>query len=204
MATPADDPQTRYEQTDLNSYGSYKVESTFDGDHGVAIMPLARRVAGNRMIRLHGGYGVRRVQWRAERAGVPPTIPQMVDTVADTLLSSSMTVPLPSPNAAGRGYDWIVQGEYIFGQNDLRIAGTDPFPSGAYPWVDQPQESIRAAQAGPLVQAAFDAAANGQNPNAALIEAVASDCPIVLIDGIIFWPWTSIPSIMSSNNIILG
>lgn len=210
MATLQADKETQVELIGTGTYADYRQDNFYEGETGLAVMPMASRVPRHRVIRLHGGYALRRVKWQAHRAAQPPIIPVAQDTIADTLLSHQAVVPLPSPNDEYATYDWQVSGEYLYVQNHMRVPGTDPLPGGNYPFLPRAQ-TIQASIFGRPYAGEWQAdmaTLNDPlnttfiNPNANLIESIAKTIPV--IDGRVWWPFTTIPSALSSNHIIQG
>lgn len=204
------DQNAQIELSSTGNYADYRQDNSYEGDAGLAVMPLAQRESGHRVIRLHGGYSLRRVKWQAHRAAQPPLIPKAANTIADTLLSHTVSVPLPSPNDEYATYDWQVSGEYLYVQDYMRVPGEDPLPGGQYPFLPRPQ-TIQATTFGQPYAAEWNADMDRMNdpdndehvnPNANLIEAIAETIPV--IDGRVWWPFTTLPSAMSSSHIIQG
>lgn len=130
------------EQTGHQDYNEYNQWHEYTQVPGVMQVPVASRTSAHRLIRLHGGYGTRIVKWRASRFGRPPVIPAAAGTTDDTLLGTTVTPTLPSPNEQAGGFDWSVSGEYRYAQNEERVPGTDAFPVGQHPFVNPIQEQI--------------------------------------------------------------
>ena len=101
---------------------------------GVVVSPSANRDGDARLLRVHGRAAVRRVRWSASRAGAPPVMPIPEDTARDTLVSARVAVSAPQPNMQTMHYMFAASGEYLYLQNDPRIVGTDPLPTGGQPY----------------------------------------------------------------------
>lgn len=184
----------------VGDYLGYDQQHNYDYDTGLIALPIASRTPGFRLIRLHGGIGRRKVEWKTARHGKPPIIPTMVNGPNDTFLGGTVAPQLPVPNAAADGYDWRVSGTYDFVQTMPRIVGVDTFPVGAYPFQVLPQEKIAGTISGPNANdytqsfdpdfylSEYDAFWNG----------VAS-ANVSLSDGLYIWPYLALPPVFSTD-----
>ena len=181
-------------RVDVNNYGDYldhQMTNTFTEDQGLVVVPIADRVSGHRVIRLHGGVGTRTVNWKTTRMGKPPIAPAAENGDEDTFLGSTFGSQLPVPNRAG-GYDWSMSGSYTYVQNNHRVPGYAAFPVGDYPFVVIPA-MVRAKElATPFVQ---DYA--GDEPFQSFVSACWDGIPYVGND--IEWPILAFPAQLFSH-----
>lgn len=117
-----------------DGYQHYTQAHEFGYSPGVAVSPSSNRSGAARLIRLCGAYGTRTVSFDAARTGMPPILPSAADTDGDTFVSGAVTLPLPIPDTRNTGYTFRGFGKYVYLQNDVRVPGTDPLPTGAYPF----------------------------------------------------------------------
>lgn len=177
-------------------YSEYAQDHNFEYDDGLVVMPLAQSTPGHRLIRIHGGVGMRVVRWKAERVGQPPTAPAHANTLGDTILSSSVHAALPLPQPQSGTYLFKMWGEYRYVQNEPRIVGTNSLPTGAHPYPVEPMDSMAQAAAGststsaaPLdTLAAYDAEVNR------ITDRIATG-------GTFSWPITVIPAYFTAHTI---
>lgn len=196
-------PQANYDQTGLGSYRDYDMEQSYEYDTGVIAVPLAGAVPGMRKVRLHGGYGLRVAQWKAQRAGKPPIIPSMADTTGDTFLAGSVNMSLPRGNPEASGYNWDVSGTYTYIQLTPRRVGQVTFSAGGYPYpiggVDQLAQDIGK----PGFDAAAAAEAAGTDPVDAFGKAVQPTEQDRANDTYL-WPFTVLPPGFTNDHLIGG
>lgn len=187
--------------TGINSYQEVSQSHTYETDNGYAIMPIASREPGFRRIRLHGGLGFRRVKWRSARSGVPPIIPTPTDTLNDLIVSSTVTPSLPRADPNNAGYNWDVEGEYLYVQVYPRQAGTDALPTGGYPFPVAPNDALAMTIIEPIVDELQQA---GTLPelidNLAIIQA--GDEGVNHLNDAFRWPFTSLAPIFTSSDMI--
>lgn len=204
------DQNAKIDASNTGNWVDYRQDNVYEGSTGLMVMPVATRVSAHKVIRLHGGFAIRRVKWHAGRAACPPLIPKAMDTIADTLLTHNVNVRLPSPNDEANGYDWQVNGEYIFVQNQMRVPGEHPLPAGQYPMMRDPQTTTATTLARPYFDQYFSDLNTYNdplnetfiNPNANLIETLAEN--VKPVDGDVVWPFTALPSVLTSNHMITG
>lgn len=187
---------------DAGSYREEQQDHAYEHDQGLCVLPVAQATSKHRVIRLHGGYGMRRVTWSSARVGCPPMIPAAANTTGDTLLSATVVPSLPTIDKANDAYSWVVRGEYLYVQNAPRVAGENAFPAGNRPYLVLPQAQF----GGDLIENYGDAIQQADNPDDALTEAVgdAYDTDLRGEDGSVFWPFTTVPAFLSSTHIIGG
>lgn len=166
-------------------------------------MPIAGRVPGVRRIRLHGGFAFRRVTWSASRTGKPPVIPTPTDVGYDLILSHTVTPSLPDENPNIAGYNWRVKGEYLYIQGWPRRPGIDSLPTGSYPYLVQPNDTIATSLASPIYPGAV-ASASSVNP---LFPNPNNDTMCILgvqaVHGDDFvWPFTALPPVFTSPSVL--
>jgi hypothetical protein len=145
------------------AYSGYTQDHTYNYDPGVVAAPLASALPQVRLIRLHGGFQTRKVDWTASRNGKPPVIPAAVDTVYDKLVGAVAVVGLPVPNRDAAGYNWNLSGSYLYVGAAPRIPGVHALPTGSHPYPVEPQNSLaqeRAANMSSEIEAAAEAIAN--------------------------------------------
>ena len=121
------------EVAQYNDYSDYHQDNHYTYDTGLLALPVAGAESAVKIIRLHGGYGTRKLDFNMSRQGRPPIVPTMVDTPNDTFLGGSLGCALPSASQNSQGYTWTVGGEYTFIQTTPRIVGLNTFPVGTYP-----------------------------------------------------------------------
>lgn len=184
---------------DSGSHTEYKQDNDYTYDSGLVVMPVLGLTPKHRVIRLHSGVGMRTVTWRASRTGAPPIIPAAVDTDGDKLLGTVVTPVLPAPNEQAKGYNWLVTGEYTFVQTTPRIAGTNAFPTGNYPYIVSPQCDVGADLIGS--QAASIIRNNpGTDVTDQITELAVQRAPVS--NGVVTWPFTVLPAAASSTHLI--
>jgi hypothetical protein len=135
-----------------SSYRKYDIAQDYQYDSGLVLMPVAGRTAAHRLIRLHGGVGVRKVDFTARRSGKPPIVPSMADVGDDTFLSGGITTHTVQPNPMTGGYDWTVEGSYTYAQGKPRIAGTNTVYASGVPYPTEVDVSA-SSLAGPYLAA---------------------------------------------------
>lgn len=184
---------------DGKSYDGVQQRHAYETDGGFLVCPVAGRTPKFRRIRLHGGVGYRRVHWSMDRQGKPPFIPAATDiSNTDLLLSTVVQPSLPSPQPEQGGYQWHVEGEYLFVQQTPRVAGVNAFPTGGFPFVITPNDQL-ASQLVSQYAAAFGAVLGGA--------AAVTMTPEMLYNAVglkaltqtdYVWPFTAIPAAFSS------
>lgn len=189
-------PTYRTDTTDAGDYKSIDQENSFEFDAGLAVCPVSTRTAAHKIIRLHGGIGLRRTTWHASRQGRPPIIPAYGNAGNDTILTSVVTPTLPTPNVTMGGYDWSVSGQNTYVQGLPRLAGYTTFPVGDYPFPVLPNLNMAGITATPYLDQY-----QGADPFANLIEAIAADTEYI---GSYTWPFLALPSVFSSTHLIGG
>jgi len=117
-----------------DGYSQYRQSHEYGQSTGTVIAPSSNRSGAARLLRLGGAYGTRTVSFDATRNGMPPILPAAEDTDGDTFVSGSVTLPLPIPDTRGGGYTFHGAGRYTYLQNKVRAPGTDPLPTGSYPF----------------------------------------------------------------------
>lgn len=129
-----------YEAGGYNDYQRFDQNNHYTYDSGLVALPVAGPTPAVRVIRLHGGYGTRTLNYAMARDGRPPVIPAMIDTPNDTFLSGDVAFGLPGSGQTSQGYNWSVTGEYTFIQLTPRIVGENTFPVGVYPGAQVTQD----------------------------------------------------------------
>lgn len=125
-----------------DNYRDYAVNNSVDYESGLIVLPLASAKPGDHIVvRLHAPMGVRKVAWRGTKEGTPPVCPKAKDltdasgNVTDTLLASSVDVPLPVVAQNGRGYTWRASGSMTFVQTTPTPGdGSKPIGTAQYPF----------------------------------------------------------------------
>lgn len=185
---------TRIELTGFSDYLDHQMDNDFQQDTGLVVIPVASRESGHRVIRLHGGYGTRTVNWATTRMGKPPIAPAAEDGDEDTLLGSVLHSRLPKPNRAG-GYDWTMSGSYTYVQDYVRVPGAASFPVGDYPFVVLPTMA-QAAVIGQSSKQAYE----GDRPFQSFISAIwAEQVPTGNFTEVA-WPILAYPQPLFSHN----
>lgn len=203
MSSPSPAELAR-QNDDLHSggeYETYESDNNYDYDTGMVVLPVAGRTPAFRNIRLHGGYGMRVVKFRAIRKGKPPVIPQMVDTSYDTFLKGEVIVSLPVQNPQSGAYTFEAHGKYVFVQTSPRIVGTNTLPTGGYPYPLPATDQMAAQLAQPVISNA-SSFLSSPNPNDMAAQSLSSI--VISPDGNYAWLFTMIPPIYSSETLISG
>jgi hypothetical protein len=178
-----------------SSYGQYTQDHSYETDPGVT--------SAHRVIRLHGGLAMRRVKWTATRTGKPPIIPTPVSTNSDRIIAHSVTTSLPTPNTQTLGYDWAVNGEYLYVQATPRIAGTHTLPTGGYPFPMGAVDSVASAIISSKIGNYTTPTVGAINPIDSLMTAIGEDAAHVDHDEDKYlWPFTSLPKSFTSDRIL--
>lgn len=186
---------------DRASYNEYSQDHEYTYKSGLAVMPVLGNTPRHRVLRLHSGFGMRRVAWSTSRRGSPPMIPTMSDTAGDTFLSGTVTPVLPNPNDNSGGYNWAVSGEYLFVQNSPRIAGVNALPTGNYPFVVSLQGGIGSDLIGSETLEEIALLSPSVDPTDTISELMVTHTP-VSPSGTVVWPFTVLPAVASSTHII--
>lgn len=182
-----------------NSYKDYAQSHSYTSDLGFLVLPIAQRTPGWRRIRLHGGLSFRKVHWAATRIGLPPVIPRAGDFGTDLILSHTVTPALPAPNPEHGGYNWHVEGDYLYLQGDPREIGVDSFPTGGFPFPVAPNDDIAATMVnGPVDDAELNLSdvTESINPSNDLMIELGEEA----ISGTLYaWPFTSLAPSFSDD-----
>jgi hypothetical protein len=137
-----------YDQAAGNQYQDFHINTAYDYDPGILVLPVAKAdgTPGVEVVRLHGGFGTRRVNFGGRKTGSPLVLPAAADTDKDLLISATVVTPLPSPNPQNGQYTWTAEGEYIFvtadDVNGPRIPGVHHLPTGQYPYPLPTQDAV--------------------------------------------------------------
>lgn len=168
----------------------YEQDHRYDYDSGVVVMPVAQRTAKHRRIRLHGGLGMRVVEWKATSEGKPPVIPTPQNTSNDVILSSTIHAELPIPKPTAGVYQFTARGTYTYVQVEPRIAGTNALPTGIFPFPVDPMDTIAFGYVGETLDS------QSITNMATMDAAVAAIENAVLGDGStpFSWPFTVFPT----------
>lgn len=187
----------------FQDYKEFGQNNTFSQDLGVVVCPIASFDSGFRLIRLHGGYGLRKASWVASRDGKPPIYPAAGNTADDILLGTTISPALPTPNDNGT-YNWSVSGSYLYVQRLMRTPGQHAFPVGEYPFRVEPAASRAAAMGSTIVTNAVTSpgaqAAGVLNTIAAQLTSTSGTS----INGETYWPFLILAPIFSSDHLIGG
>lgn len=150
-----------------DGYQSYTQDHEYTDAPGVVIAPSSNRSGDARLLRVHGKYATRTVKWAASRTGAPPLLPTAADTPGDTFIGGTVVLPLPVAEA-GRGvYHFGASGAYVYLQDTPRIPGTDPLPTGGYPYPLATQGTVAAIRYASEIAGAV----GDPNPAAAVVAA---------------------------------
>lgn len=189
---------TRVTSVGAGEYTGVAQDSTYENVTGLVVVPRAASGAVPKLIRVHGDYGLRRVQWLSARNGRPPIIPAQEDLGSDKYVGGTVTASLPTPDPMTGAFNWKVTGEYTFLQSvRARKAGTDPLPTGAYPYPLQPQDAI--AQ---TLLVGVTAGTGYSNPLEDLMAGLGAS--LVNHNQLYPWPFTVIPVEAASGGLIGG
>lgn len=186
----------KQDHSGAGSYKSADQSHQYEYDTGVIAVPLAGDEPGHRLIRLHGGIGMRRVNWTHTRTGNPPFIPTMEDTSGDTFLAGSVSPRLPTPSVTQNGYDWSVSGSYVYVQNTPRIVGQSHLPVGQHPFICYDQQAVASDLIGDAASSAYDA-----DGFQGLIDAAEATLQPDA-NGSYTWPYLALPILFSSSSLI--
>lgn len=174
-------------------YDAYTQDHRYEHDTGIVALPVCGPTPKVRLIRLHGGAGIRRIKWRAVRQGTPPVVPTAQDTTADKLLHSTVTPSLPVADQGTGRYTFAVTGEYVYAQITPRVCGTNTLPTGAFPFRIDPMDSQAKELAGQVSQSGtFDQWADR------IADGVYSAAPAGTP-----WPFTFIPPKFTAATFVL-
>lgn len=214
MATPPPPPDQIITRRGTNEYHGNQQLHTFDDVSGLRV--VARAAAGSppKLVRVHGDYGMRRVQWKSARAGRPPVVPRPEDisistpdgsfsVTTDTYLGGSVDLPMPQINEKQMGYDWEVNGSYTYLQTKNRKLGTDPLPTGGFPFQVFPNDAMAARLlVDNGIQVTVSPGDPTVNPDALAITAIAA----VLVDhgATYLWPFTTLPAQTVTSGLLGG
>lgn len=190
-----------YDAAGANTYQRYTQDHRFEYDNGLIVWPVAGRTPAFRVIRLHGGVGVRRVEWEASRRGKPPIVPSMTDTDYDTFLGGSITAALPQPDPQSIGYSWHVSGSYLYVQTQPRIVGTNSIPTGGFPYPVVPNDALGNQLVADQVGNVLTNATPTDNVADLIGQAVGEDTVDHEEDNYL-WPLTVLPPVFTNDNII--
>jgi hypothetical protein len=174
-------------------YKRYENANTYRREEGILILPLASSPPTSPtapapplpvVIRIHQPYTVRNNYFNAKKEQTPPVVPGASTT--DTLISTTVSVPLPKPNLTGNPtYIYEIEGSYTY-LSSVPYGSTTGFPAGEYPF-EFPQLQEREIAADTLygIGALIGGAAYTGLP------MLAANIPIET--GLYFWPYTHMP-----------
>jgi hypothetical protein len=123
----------------------------------------------------------------------------MADTTWDTFIGGTVSVALPQFDSQSGGYNWKATGEYVFVQQEPRIAGENTLPTGGFPFAVAPNDSIAATIAGGFTGGFTndDPTVNGFDNLAISISSTVSHD-----DDRYLWPFTFLPPIFATDQLI--
>lgn len=133
------------------TYEEYTQDHEYTHDSGLVVLPVASRTPAHKVIRLHGGVGMRIVKWKAARAGKPPVVPRPVNTAGDTVLGSVVHAQLPAPQVQAGNYLFRMNGTYTYVQDVPRIVGENALPTGCHPYQVQPMDAMASGYVLPVM-----------------------------------------------------
>lgn len=119
---------------EADGYRDYRQAHGFNHYPGTVIAPSSNRSGAARVLRVAGAYGTRVVTFDASRTGLPPVVPAPEDTDGDLYVGGTVNLPLPTINARTSTFVFSAAGQYTYLQSPVRVPGTDPMPTGSYPW----------------------------------------------------------------------
>lgn len=120
-------------------YRRYNLESRFDRDEGLLVLPLAVAGTGNptdrKVIRVHAPVAYRVVDWDILKDGSPPLIPAHITTPSgDEPLASSITAVMPVGDSQ-TSFAYLMRGRYTYVQPSPRGSDNDAtLSTGWYPF----------------------------------------------------------------------
>lgn len=160
---------------------------TYEDMPGLVVSPSANREGAARLLRVHGRAALRRVSWSASRSGAPPVLPIPENTARDTLIAATVTAAAPQPNMQTMQYMFAASGTYVYLQNEPRIVGLDPLPTGGQPYAIPDLDFVAATRYASEIKAASTA----PNPEEALVIAAAARFSGSSVEG---WYLTGYPA----------
>lgn len=153
-----------------DGYKDYTQRHDYADSPGVIVAPSSNRLGSARLLRVHGKYATRTVTWSAVRDGAPPVVPAAGDTDGDTFIGGTVSLPLPAANARDGTYTFAASGVYGYLQDTPRVPGTDPLPTGGYPYTLAVQDTV----AGVRYKDEIAAAVTSGDPNPAAYVVAAA------------------------------
>lgn len=117
-----------------DGYSRYEQRHDYAHQTGTVVAPSSNRSGTPRLIRIGCPVGMRTVEFEAVRSGMPPILPAAEDTDGDTYIGGTVALPLPIPDTRNGGYTFAGSGRYVYLQNTVRVPGTDPLPTGSFPF----------------------------------------------------------------------
>lgn len=188
--------QASFSSEGFADYSAYGMTHEYEADPGYVSVPLAGDSEAFVTIRIHGGFGIRTVNWIADRSGRPPIIPSLTangtitgqDLIHDYSINVSQT---PNPDKAG--FNWSTSGTYRYVQQKARIPGRDMFPTNYYPFPVEPTTS-QAQYALTVAGFAMDATSG------ALLNSLGNSINHNTND--FLWPFTHIPASFANDNLV--
>lgn len=187
------------------TYSGSTQDHIYDYDPGVVAMPLASRDPKMRVIRLHGGFQTRKINWSATRGGKPPLIPAAKDMWYDKLIGATVILGMPVADPQSNGYNWAASGSYLYVEAAPRVPGTHTLPTGYPGYTTGVQETTAAER--------YDSSAGAiQEGIQAIVDAGPDETPIAPIDVVArivsgdnpdgadqSWPFTFISPIFTTD-----
>lgn len=177
----------------LEAGEEYQVEQRghFTRHTGKITLPRCRSGAAPAVVRVHGEYGKRQVDWSVQRQNRPPLVPSQDDIPdADVFLGGTFTAALPVPDPTTGTYSFRISGSYEYVQTPVRIPGVDPIPTGSYPFPQAAQDVVAAGQIAnlPAPVSPITDRSGWHSTAVALSAAYAQN------SSIISWPFAAIPA----------
>ncbi len=117
-----------------DGYSDYQQQHSYAHMPGVVIAASSSRTGQPRLVRVGGAYGTRTVGFTATRVGMPPVLPAAADTEGDKYIGGSISVPMPRANSRDGTYTFNASGSYVYLQNEVRVPGESPLPTGSTPF----------------------------------------------------------------------
>lgn len=194
-------PSQRLSFDGVAEYSEYKQHHTYTDVSGLRVIPRADRNTPPKLVRVHADYGKRTVNFAACRNGRPPVVPAAGDLDADTYLGGVVTIPLPAIDPTSGAYNWTVAGAYTYIQGKNRKAGSDPLPTGGYPFPVVPQDNIASQVAAGVSPTSGDYAIAPS-----VTEAIGYALGRTLVDHttLYSWPFTTFPAESAGTYLITG
>jgi len=122
-------------------YREYSIVSSESRDQGIIACPIATDGTDPtqpivEIIQAYAPQAHRVVNMDMSKQSNPPAIPSPITatTFGDVLLSTAVSIPLPSIGMDNNTLDYSVHGQYVYIETQPRMPGVDSLPTGKYPF----------------------------------------------------------------------